>query len=68
MSILSLYFPYKTHILATCIPIGCIQLKLFPCDNENLANAVKGEGEGEEEEEEEEEDRRILTLTGKDWP
>jgi hypothetical protein len=45
---------------------GCIQLKLFPCDNENLANAVKGEGEGEEEEEEEEEDRRILTLTGKD--
>jgi hypothetical protein len=41
---------------------GCIQLKLFPCDNENLANAVKGE----EEEEEEEEDRRILTLTGKD--
>jgi len=36
---------------------GCIQLKLFPCDNENLANAVKGE---------EEEDRRILTLTGKD--
>jgi hypothetical protein len=37
---------------------GCIQLKLFPCDNENLANAVKGE--------EEEEDRRILTLTGKD--
>ena len=47
---------------------GCIQLKLFPCDNENLANAVKGEGEGEEEEEEEEEDRRILTLTGKDWP
>jgi hypothetical protein len=45
MSIPCLHFSYKTCVFVTNILIGCMHLKLSPCDHKDLANAAKGEEE-----------------------